>query len=350
MNYKEINTEFTKNFFDIVSDSKEVLLTTHISPDSDAISSILTLYQVLIKKFPNYSFRMAITGEIPKQYSCFNFFEKIEFVVDVAEVIGSTDLLIVLDGSQYFRFSRQPEILSKISKKICIDHHASEPDIFTLSIIVKEEPCTSIVIYKTFDLEKELSKEIAETVFLGVLGDTGNFTYLNPKQSDVLAISAKLINYIGVSIEKFQSRYQTISKREFALFQEFIKNTSYIYIQGWPSAQYSFINRDILLADSYSDIEVTNAKDIYLAHFLRKISDYGFGFVAVPRTYGDVHFSFRSIEGNVNVRDMVERMGIGGGHDRASGAGFKKEDKDLDVLESIKKITDWMKDNEPVLK
>lgn len=349
MNYTKIDGEFTKDFFNLTTDSKEVLLTTHVSPDSDAIGSILTLYQVLIKKFPNKSLRMAITGGVATQYSSFACFEKIEFVEDVSDVVGATDLLIVLDGSQYYRFSRKPEILSKIQNRVCIDHHSSEPDLFTLSLIVKEESCASVLLYKAFDIGKDISKEIAETVLLGFLGDTGNFTYLKPNQSNDFVIAKNLIDQVGTSIEKFQSRYQTISKREFALFQEFIKNTSYVDVPGWPSAQYSFINRDILLADSYSDIEVTNAKDIYLAHFLRKISGYNFGFVAVPRTYGDVHFSFRSMEGSVNVRDFVERMGIGGGHDRASGAGFKKEDKDLDVMESIKKITDWMGNNKPLI-
>jgi nanoRNase/pAp phosphatase (c-di-AMP/oligoRNAs hydrolase) len=51
----------------------------------------------------------------------------------------------------------------------------------------------------------------------------------------------------------------------------------------------------------------------------------------------------------VNVRDLAERMGIGGGHDRSAGSAIKKVDKDIESQQAIDTIIEWMKTNKPLL-
>ena len=51
----------------------------------------------------------------------------------------------------------------------------------------------------------------------------------------------------------------------------------------------------------------------------------------------------------MNVREVAEQMGIGGGHDRAAGGTFREGGKVLDSKECLDKILDWLNENEPVI-
>jgi nanoRNase/pAp phosphatase (c-di-AMP/oligoRNAs hydrolase) len=53
--------------------------------------------------------------------------------------------------------------------------------------------------------------------------------------------------------------------------------------------------------------------------------------------------SFRSSPGSVVTREIGEKMGIGGGHDRASGGKLLTNDTKI----AIKTVLDWMKKNKP---
>ena len=191
---------------------------------------------------------------------------------------------------------------------------------------------------------------MAEIYLLGILGDTGNFAYLKPHQSKTLLIAKRLIEIGKIEIQEFQSRYRTLSDRVFTLIQELIKNTRYHQINNWPNFQTSYLDRQFRKSGDYIDSEVSEASHIYMAHYLRVIKDHPWGFVVTPKDNGDCGMSLRSLPNGVSVRDIVEKMGIGGGHDRAAGSTFKKKDTDtVKVKDCMKQVMEWMKKNKPVV-
>lgn len=339
---------FKETFWKLVSESEHILVTSHISPDEDSFSSVLVMYALLQEKMPGKHVRIAYTGEAVPRFSSFLNFDKIEFVDDVANLVSEVDLLIMLDGGEYHRFSKMPEQLQTAKKTIAIDHHASAPGTFSASLIDTNMTSTSELLYRLFASDMNISKEIAETFLLGMLGDTGNFAFVKPAQGEIFTIAQKLLQTADTSIEILQSRYRAMSQREFALIQLFMKNTSYTEIPNWPAVQYSFITEDEVKAGAYSEVEISAGSAMYIGKYLRSVSGYPWGFVATPKDEG-CKFSFRSMPGSVNVRDMVERIGIGGGHDRAAGAAFKKTDVPVSVEQGIQNMFDWMKANKPEL-
>ncbi len=152
-----------------------------------------------------------------------------------------------------------------------------------------------------------------------------------------------------IEIQEFQSRYQTISLKKFEILKELIKNTSYAEVTGWPSIQYSFISREFANSGGYTDNDIYDTSLIYMAHYLRAIEGHPWGVVVTPKKNGDCYISLRSLPNNVSVRDLMERMQLGGGHDRAAGGTYKKEEKDADPQESIEKILKWLNGNKPVI-
>lgn len=344
---------FRKSFFELIDASSSVIITSHISPDDDSIASVLSVYAVIKEYKTDSQVRIIYTGkmgeESMKRYSTFSNFEKIEFTNDLSENIKSGDTVIFLDGSQYYRFTNQPERIGKDNTLICIDHHSSPPDNFTLSFIESTIPSNAENIYRIFFSEKDPSVEVARCLLLGILGDTGGLRYVRPDQTETFLIVKKLLEIIGMSVDKFNSGFSSTSQPVFEVIKEYIKNTVFDEVDGWPPFQYSFVLEDFIEKSSLSESVVEIGNTIYKSQYIRTIEKYPWGFVLRPKNDGTFSVSFRSLQDSVNVRDLAERMKIGGGHDRAAGGNFKKTDGYGSVSACVDAIKEFMRNNKPLI-
>ncbi len=341
---------FRESFFSLISKSNSIVITAHLSPDDDSIASVLGMYSVLSVRFPEKKIQIIYTGEIVERYNIFFNFDKIQWVKDIGENLDTVDTLILLDVNKYGRASLLPEKLSGVQTRICIDHHGSAPDEFTLSLIESGYSSNAELIYTALGAEEYLNKEIAEIFLLGILGDTGNLTHIDGHQTEVFSIVKKLVEVGNIRIDSFLSRFRTIPKQIMPLLQEFVKNTTYKEIPGWPPIQYSYVTREFSEKHNFSDEDMSAASHIYMGQYLPRIENQPWGFVFSPRSDGGVRMSSRSMPGSVNVRIFSESLGVGGGHDRASGANFKNDDGTPMQLETcVDKVFEFMKNNKPVL-
>ena len=115
MHYSKISSEFKIEFFKLIENSQNILITSHISPDEDAIASVLSMYEILSNKYTAKNIRIAISSEPQDRLKIFKHYEKIEFVNDISNHLTDTDLLIMLDGSQHARFSKNETFGDNIS-------------------------------------------------------------------------------------------------------------------------------------------------------------------------------------------------------------------------------------------
>ncbi len=361
MKYTKPTTKVLQKILDICQDSKEIFITSHISPDDDSISSVLSLYYMLSRLYPQKKLQVVYSGERPKRYDIFTNAEKIQYSPDITQILPSEiDLLIVCDGEAYHRFTAHPDVLRpRIKNSICIDHHKSPTaERHTLSLINSVSSSTAEMIYRLFFMKNrpselaslQLTTELAELFMLGILGDTGNVSFLKPNQTGTLDVIKALMKAGNIEIQEFQGRYGAISKRVFDLIAIFATNTSFHKRSDGHDFQVSYIDWDTKEAGDYSDLEVAEASGIYAGHYIRRLEGYKWGFILTPRGEGDCRISFRSLPGSINVRKIVEDMGIGGGHDRAAGGGFKKADYAgenglVSVGESKERVLAWLEAN-----
>ncbi len=341
---------FRESFFSLISEANSIVITAHFSPDDDSIASVLGMYSILSIKFPEKKIQIIYTGEIVDKYKIFFNFEKIQFVKDVGENLEGVDTIILLDCSKFSRPSTLPNILVQVPVSICIDHHGSAPDNFTLSLIDPTYSSNAELIYTILEAGQYLDKNLAEIFLLGILGDTGNLTHIDRSQTQVFDIVKKLVDVGNIRIDSFLSRFRTIPKKIMPLLKEFVKNTTYQELPGWPPVQYSFVTRAFSEEHNFSDEDMSAASHIYMGQYLPRIENQPWGLVFSPRIDNGVRMSSRSIVGSVNVRILCESMGIGGGHDRASGANFKNDDgAPMQVENCVDKVFEFMKNNKPVL-
>lgn len=341
---------FREEFFGLVDQSDHVVITSHFSPDDDSIGSVLSMYTILKMSYPAKDIRIIYTGTSVARYHSFANFDKIEFVPDIADALEGADLLIMLDGSSYKRFSKMPDVLqSKVISTIAIDHHAGAPDNFTLSLVLPTFSSNCEILFRVFEAEKFLTKDLTEYLLMGVISDTGSFSHINPSQSEVFLAAKVLLENLGTSIDTFRARYGTIPKRILPLLQALVKNTTYQSVTGWPDFQYTYIDRSLLQEGQYTDDDISAASHIYMGQYITRIEGYEWGFIVTPRNDGSARMSSRSLETSVNVRNMHERLGIGSGHDRAAGASFPREAVDREPKQCIVEVLSWMEHNAPLI-
>lgn len=340
MKYTQITNEFTDKFFKIVESSENIAITAHFSPDGDSISSVLSMYRIISDKYKDKKVKVVYSGKPDERYKYFQNFDTIEWVENISDNINGCDLLIILDCSLYSRFTVSP---IAIKNTICIDHHASESDEFTLSTIVPSVPSCSELIFRLFENHLQLDKSLAEIFLLGIISDTGSFTFLDSSKSETFSVAKKLLDVGDINISALKSQYSFMSKREFVLLQEFVSNTSFGEADGWPPFQYTYVRREFTEEGKYTNIEITSASKAYIAGYLGSLEGYSWGFIVRPKS-SFCGISMRSLVGGVNVRKILEKMSLGGGHDRAAGGIFENE---KDPQKCIESVLTWLKNNKP---
>jgi len=334
-------TTFREKFYALIEASSRVVITAHLSPDDDSLGSVMALHEILKTTYPAKDITILYGAQSSVRHHSFTNYKYIQFVPDIAEHLENVDMLVVLDVNNYNRISKKPELLEQVPTRVVIDHHASTSDSFTLSLIDKTYSSNSELVYQIFADTTTLTKSLAESILLGVLGDTGGLAYVKPGSTQTFDLIKLLVETVDMSISAFRAPYGGIPKEIIPLLQELVKNTQYTTVKGWPAMQHSYIAS----LQNYSDEDMSAASHIYMGQYLPRIEGYSWGVVSTPRSDGGVRVSGRSLTGSVNVRDFFERMQIGGGHDRASGAHMDKTTPET----AIYKLVDWMKENNPLL-
>lgn len=339
--------KFVKKVLSLVKKSQDILITSHLSPDDDAIASVLSLYHYLNNKYPDKNITPTLASTSLDQYKSFAGYSDIKFISDIKDHLSDKDLLIMLDGSQYSRFTNNPKALRNFSGKIiCIDHHRNKPDDFDLSLVMPDATSATELIYNHFYKDQDITPQVAQILLIGILGDTGNFAYLSPDQSHVFSIAQKLLVIADTDIQSLQSRYRSIDPQIFKLVKKLINNTDHHNIENWPPVQTSFLTRQSTKESLPS--QVSEASHIYMSHYMRHLTGYPWGAVFTPKPDKSVKISLRSLPGKANVRKIMERIGIGGGHDLAAGGTYEPDsDQPLKVHKVKQTFLDWLQNNKP---
>lgn len=220
---KSIYIEFTKQLKDLVIKSKSIGICVHINPDGDALGSMLGLYGAL--KQLNDNVICIKSDDTPKYLS---FLPGIGKIVPYSENM-EFDLLITLDSSSADRIGTCQSILKDCKYSINIDHHISNENFADLNFVVSDASSTSEIVYNIIkELPIDISKEMASSIYVGILTDTNRFLYKNASAS-TLYNTAELIN-IGIDKDYIHYMlYQVNTKTSFCLTGEIIKNTKFYH-------------------------------------------------------------------------------------------------------------------------
>lgn len=183
-----------------ILEADNLVITTHVNPDGDALGSSLALYQMLIKLGKNVD--VVIDDDIPEAFS---FLPDIEAIQKPEKASYPADYLIMLDVSK----DRIGQVLDKCQAPIInIDHHRTNDGEADFLYLDAERAATAEIIYQ---LAQELAvtpdAAVALCIYTGISTDTGNFRFSNTSAftlraaGDMVEAGAKP-NIVSEALEK----------------------------------------------------------------------------------------------------------------------------------------------------
>jgi phosphoesterase RecJ-like protein len=319
-------------FCEVIRDANNVILTSHIRPDCDALGSCLGMagiLQALGKKT-----RIVCGQEVPENLSFIDPKNQIMCIgKDIqAEDLADADLHMILDTSAWIQLGDMADVIrNSTCKKIIFDHHQGEDDIDAeLFKNTTAEAVGRMVVEAAQHLDVELTPEISTPVFAALATDTGWFRFGSVKEVTFESAAALLKG--GASPPAI---YGALYERE---------TVGRVRLRGTVLARLE-TELDGRLAHTYilpDDYEKTGAQPTDtedLINLALEIEGTRFAVIMVGQVDGGYKMSFRSrCESHANV--VAQEFG-GGGHKAAAGAFIDSNDLDAvrdQVLTHVRKV------------
>lgn len=356
MEKENILKQFKIDFDEIVKNHKgRIVISSHINPDDDSISSVLSLYTYFkdLKQISN-AVEIYYSNKKVDRWEKFKYFEKINFVEDISQILNKEDLLIILDCQGYYRISNFPEKIIELNiATVVIDHHKTTPDRdYTLTLCYPKIFASSnaeIMYCVFYKQELGLQTNVAEVLLFGIYGDTGNFRFITSESVDVFIFAKEIIQKGNVKVDNLQSKLENSHKKVYELLGKMLINQKVFTVEKWGKFTTSVLS--IKETNSYLKEDVSSAKGIYGVHYSKSVKGTGWGLLITPNLTNtrEWNVSCRSQPGFPNVRFIAQALDeVGGGHDAAAGATLREEKYGrLDEDRALQIILDYLKSHKP---
>jgi bifunctional oligoribonuclease and PAP phosphatase NrnA len=173
-----------QEIFPLLTQPRNVVITTHQKPDADAMGSSLALRHFLVQ------LGYIVTVISPSNWASWvNWMPGVKDVIDyeldkqkAEAILDKADWLFCLDFNIFYRAKSMTEKLKQLTcTKILIDHH-HEPDEasfdYGVSDTTKSSTCEMIYDFIVASGHaNKINEEIGECLYAGVVGDTGSFRF-----------------------------------------------------------------------------------------------------------------------------------------------------------------------------
>lgn len=321
----------------LLSVKHNVVITTHVNPDGDAIGSSVALLNFLIKMGHD------VSVIVPNDYPDFlKWMKNDELIINYSnsknesqEKIKNASLIFCLDFNNLNRINELGDYISESkAKKVLIDHHLDPSDFYDFKIHDVKASATAELVYNfLIELDSNaVDKDISEALYTGILTDTGSFKFsMSPKVHKI--VSDLMIR--GVDIGFINNKiYDSNSLDKLKLIGYALSEKLEVISNG--NAAYIVLSRKDLKDHNFKKGDTEG-----LVNYALSISNVNMA-VLIIETKERIKFSFRSI-GQFSVNEFAKKYFNGGGHKNAAGGSL--EDKLSVALEKfLKDISKYSKD------
>lgn len=306
------------NFKDYIKQSQNIALISHINPDADNLGSLTALAESLRQLGKNVS--PICIDKIPYNLEFLHGIDKL-----TKDWNKDFDLLISLDASSMDRFGSAQDIVKKAKKKINIDHHKTNNLDFDLNIVKADYSSTGEVLYEIIkENNLPLNKDIAESIYTAISGDTGSFKYDNVKPQ-TFKIAAEL-SEMNIDRNKITNNlYSKNSLEKIKILSLVLKRLT---IDKDRKFAYSYILEEDMKALNAAEADIEGAVE-----FIRDIDQVEVSMILKEHLTG-FKASLRS-KSNKDVSVLAQKFD-GGGHEKAAGFSIYEKNLDKAIEEIIK--------------
>jgi phosphoesterase RecJ-like protein len=302
------------------------LLTTHENPDGDALGSLVAMHMVLnLMGKDNVMFMSAEEFPLPYEYRRLPLGDvRHELPADAEQ-----RTIVFLDCGN---IDRMPvDFLPRDGSHIVnVDHHHDNTRFGTVNLVDPRASCTAEIVWALAkELGAEITPEIGEALYVGLVTDTGKFMYTNTSARSHL-MAAELMES-GVDTHALYRRlYEELPYARLQLLSRAL-NAMRRYDGGAVTATFltraDFEETGAVETDSEGIVDhLRSVEGTKVAVLVREL-------LSDERT-GIRKLSLRSTDGTVDVSRIARGLG-GGGHLQAAGASSELPLEEL--METIRK-------------
>jgi phosphoesterase RecJ-like protein len=305
--------------------NERFLVVTHENPDGDALGSMLAMALGLRALGKDVLMYLSGSVDLPAE---FGFLELDEVRREPPADLGER-ALVAVDCANARRIGQDPTLLERARVVVDVDHHHDNTRFGAANLVVADASSTAEIVRDLlWELGVQLTPEIAEALYVGLVTDTGRFQYSNTTPK-AFRLAAELVEAGANVHDIFRSVYETVQFAKLKLLARALDRAQ-LYEGG----------RLLVSHLLRTDFEEVGAEEPYsegIIDYLRQAE--GAQMVALIREPpGDGgpsrRISLRSSQDEVDVSAVARKAG-GGGHRQA--AGFSSELSIDEISEFIRR-------------
>lgn len=294
-----------------IKKGKKFLTVSHVSPEGDAIGSLLGITLAL------RSFGKDVTAYLEDPVpDLFRFLPGSETVVHNLEGAGPFDATFAVDCGQKERLGKGFNNLKEPGTIINIDHHATNDCFGDINVIAPDASAAGELVYDLCgEASVNITRDIAVNLYVAIHTDTGSFRY-SSATADSFIKAGELVRLGAEPWDISRRVYENHPAKKYKLLGMVLSTLDVIDINGGSRIATLYVTFDMF--------KKTGAeKDLAdgFVNYARGVEGVEVG--ALFRECGDNEYkvSLRS-KGDADVSEVAKSFG-GGGHRNAAGFTVK---------------------------
>lgn len=290
------------------------LVTSHESPDGDALGSLLAMHLALLQLGKDSVMALMSAAPLPGEY---RFLELVERGLERQLPPDHKErVLVAVDCAQETRLTH-PALL-EAPFVIDIDHHHDNTRFGTVNLVVAEASSTGEILADVFaELGITITSDIAEALYTALVTDTGRFQYANTTPK-ALRLAADLVEAGANAHKVFQVVYESVQFAKLKLLARALERAQ--VLDGGRVVVSHLVRSD------FPDVGASEPYSEGIIDYLRAVEGAELAVLIREQPPGAPHACKVSLRASVDEIDVsaIARKSNGGGHRQA--AGFSSDD------------------------
>ncbi len=314
----------------LISTPQKVVITTHQNPDADALGSSLGWGLYLQKK--GHQFTVISPTDYPDNLSwlphCADvvvFNEKSR--QQCTDLMANAGAIFCLDFNALQRINELGEMVRNApGTKVMIDHHLFPEDFADISISDTRAAATAQIIVEIIERMGDnllIDKSIAESLYAGIMTDTGSFRHPSTTKDAHLAV-VRLME-AGLEPNPVHRRIFDNAPMSRLRLLGHVLSQNMVHLPEYNTIYMTISEAELKQFDSkYGDTEG-------IVNYGLQVQKVALAVLMIERER-EIKLSFRSVE-SFSARDVASAHFDGGGHKNASGGRTK-----LTLQQTVEKL------------
>lgn len=299
---------------DLISGARRILISGHLSPDGDALGSMIALARLLTAA-GHEAFATADLNALGKP----GFLEGVEDIIPVRKLRRQKkfDLFIAVDCASFERMPPEVRPVAEKLPKLCIDHHVTNDGSFAnVSIVDPTASSTGEIVWRIAKWnEWKIDRAIAEALWVAIVTDSGRFAYDSTKPGTMRAAGDLLKHGVRTALIN-DIIYGTFPRKAIEL-----KRIAWRSLHIWKNRKVAEVS---LTRDDFREVRGTKADAEDIIEIPRSVvrNEIALFFYQIPDRTKETRCSIRT-RGDWDATVLAGKFG-GGGHVRAAGCTIKE--------------------------